>query len=561
METNRNDRDQVEKNQLSTEVEQQETVQPELAPESIEKAQPEQEQAAEPEKNGETEKTAPKQKKGKGGGLFRSNKFKRGGMATVMSVVFIAIIVVINILVGLLTDKFPSMNMDLTADKLNTLSDQAIEIAKGVEQETTIYLIGEEDAYRKDRLYTSYGLEYSQVSNLAEKLRETNSKISVEFIDPDTNPGFISEYPEENLTSGTVLVKTEKRHKVLTASDMFSVQTNQSTYQRETYSKVDSALAGALEIVNLERVPVVTIATGHGELLTDEVLSSFRDLLETQNFEIREIDFMTEEISEDTQLLMIPTPSTDYTEEEIQKLREYIDNDTSAERRALLVTCHASQSELPRLESFLEEWGVQVGEGVVAETDSTRVALRNAGYVLVDPTENLLTENTYNPMVSAQSRPLSLLFAANGDVVQTEALWTTADSAYVATEDMTEADLNSLETSQQTVACISEKRPRIDGEESRRSLIVFGSSYVFTDTFMNTPAFGDRNYVSDLLSYCTGTDQSAVSVMTHQVPTNTLDVAASVSTINLLGLGVFTVGLPLAILIAGLVVFLKRRHL
>ena len=549
METNRNDQ-QLEKEQLSAEAEQKETAQPEPAPESPV------EQAVEPEENKEAEKAAPKQKK-KRGGLFKSNKFKRGGMATVMSVVFIAIVVVINILVGLLTERFPSLNWDLTADKLNTLSDQAIDIAKGIEQETTIYLIGEEEAYRKDRLYSSYGLEYSQVSNLAEKLREVNSKISVEFIDPDTNPGFISEYPEENLTSGTVLVKTEKRHKLLTASDLFTVRNNQSTYQTETYSKVDSALAGALEIVNLETMPVVTMATGHGELLTDDVLGSFEELLETQNFEVKSIDFLTEE----TQLLMIPTPSTDYAEEEIQKLREYIDDETHSGQRSLLVTCHASQGSLPRLQSFLEEWGIQVGEGVVAETDSSRVALRNAGYVLVDPSENLLNENTYNPLVSAASRPLSLLFEANGDVVMTESLWTTAASAYVATEDMTEADIATLETSQQSVACIAEKRPRVDGEEARRSLVVFGSSYVFTDTFMNTTAFGDKNYVSDLLGYCTGTDGSQVSVSTQQVPTNTLDVAASVSTVNLLGLGVFTVGLPLAILIAGLVIFLKRRHL
>ncbi|WP_322180811.1 Gldg family protein [Neglectibacter caecimuris] len=553
METNRNDQ-QLEKEQLSAEAEQKETAQPEPAPESPV------EQAVEPEENKEAEKAAPKQKK-KRGGLFKSNKFKRGGMATVMSVVFIAIVVVINILVGLLTERFPSLNWDLTADKLNTLSDQAIDIAKGIEQETTIYLIGEEEAYRKDRLYSSYGLEYSQVSNLAEKLREVNSKISVEFIDPDTNPGFISEYPEENLTSGTVLVKTEKRHKLLTASDLFTVRNNQSTYQTETYSKVDSALAGALEIVNLETMPVVTMATGHGELLTDDVLGSFEELLETQNFEVKSIDFLTEEIPEETQLLMIPTPSTDYAEEEIQKLREYIDDETHSGQRSLLVTCHASQGSLPRLQSFLEEWGIQVGEGVVAETDSSRVALRNAGYVLVDPSENLLNENTYNPLVSAASRPLSLLFEANGDVVMTESLWTTAASAYVATEDMTEADIATLETSQQSVACIAEKRPRVDGEEARRSLVVFGSSYVFTDTFMNTTAFGDKNYVSDLLGYCTGTDGSQVSVSTQQVPTNTLDVAASVSTVNLLGLGVFTVGLPLAILIAGLVIFLKRRHL
>ena len=78
---------------------------------------------------------------------------------------------------------------------------------------------------------------------------------------------------------------------------------------------------------------------------------------------MKSIDFLTEEIPEETQLLMIPTPSTDYAEEEIQKLREYIDDETHSGQRSLLVTCHASQGSLPRLQSFLEEWGRRRGSG------------------------------------------------------------------------------------------------------------------------------------------------------------------------------------------------------
>ena len=110
-------------------------------------------------------------KKGSVGNFFRSNKFKRGGMATLMSVVFIAIVVVVNVLVSALSNRFPSMNVDLTAEKLNSLSDQALEIAKGVQNDTDIYLIGDEEAIRKDRVFTSYNLKYSQVANLADKLQ------------------------------------------------------------------------------------------------------------------------------------------------------------------------------------------------------------------------------------------------------------------------------------------------------------------------------------------------------------------------------------------------------
>lgn len=504
----------------------------------------------------------PAKKKSSVAKALRSNKFKHGSMATLMSVIFIAIVVLVNILVGAVTERFPSLNIDLTAEKMNSLSDQAIDIAKGVNAETAIYLIGSEDAYLKNQnvYYSNYGLELGQVVNLANKLKETNSKISVQFIDPDTNPTFISEYPDETLTTGTVLVKTEKRYKVLSISDLFSVQSNSTTGARETYSKVDSALAAALEVVNMDKVPVLTLATGHGEMLTSDAIGSFTSMMEKENFQIREIDILTEEIPEDTQILMLPTPTTDYAEEEIEKMREFLDDKEDTEGRTILVTFHTTQTEMPHLASFLEEWGIGVEEGMVAETDSSRIALRNASYVLVDNTDDILSDNTYSNLLAAASRPISLLFKNSGDIV-TQSLWTTADTAYVVTGDMTEAEAEDPDTAAQTVVAIASKSISIDGKYTDRSVITFGSSWIFTDTFISASAFGNKSYITDLLKTATGTDGSTVSVYTQSVQTNTLDITASVGTLTTLGLGVFTIGIPVVILIAGLVIFLKRRHL
>ena len=182
------------------------------------------------EVNTQTQNTgAPKKAPKKFKNPFRSNKFKRGGMATLLTVVFIAIVVALNVVATALTDRFPSLDIDMTAQGLNTLSDQALEIAKGVEQETTIYLIGTEEGYDSNQIYASYGLEYSQVANLARRLAEANSKIKVEFVDPDSNPEFISQYAEDNLTTGKVLVKTEARHRVLTVTDLYSIEQDQTT--------------------------------------------------------------------------------------------------------------------------------------------------------------------------------------------------------------------------------------------------------------------------------------------------------------------------------------------
>ena len=474
-------------------------------------------------------KPAPK----KGKNPFRSNKFKRGGMATLMTVVFVAIVIVLNVVVSALAERFPSMDIDMTAQGLNTLSDQAIEIAQSIDEDTTIYLIGSEDAYENNQIYSSYGLEYSQVASLARRLAEANSHIKVEFVDPDTNPTFISEYADEDLSTGKVMVQTERRHRVLTVTDLFTIEQDQTTGGYNTYSMVDSALAGALELVNMEDVPVFTIATGHGEMLTSDNMASFISMLEDQNFEVQEIDLLTESIPEGTQVLMLPTPTTDYSEAEVDKLREYLNNTTNPEALTLLATSNPTQGSMPNYEAFLEEWGIRVEEGVVAETNTDRMALADAYGVLVDPSEDYLSGNTYDRLVSYYSAPITKLFDANNGI-STYDLWTTR-------------------------ASVSSKYVQVDGSSVTRSLVMFGSSYVFLDTFMSN-AFSDGSFVTDLTLYLTGNDGSNVTVLTERVQTNEMDVTATRSTMDMWGI-IFSAVIPVAILACGLVIFLKRRHL
>ncbi len=494
---------------------------------------------------------APKQHK-----AFNKNKFKRGGMATVLSVVFIAIVVVLNVLVSALTDRFPSLDIDLTAQKVNSLSDQALEVAKSVDRDVTIYLMGTQEGYEQNQIYSSYvqrGMEYSQVSNLVKRLQEVNPKIHMEYVDPDTNPDFVSQYEGESLTTGKVLVKSDLRYQVLTVNDLFIVDSDTNS---TINSKVDSALAAALEMVNMDQVPVMSIITGHGEMLSTSNMTSFVDMMEQQNFQVQEVDTLTQDIPEDTQVLMVATPTTDYAPEEIQKLRDYLEDETRDVPVTLLVSCYPSQGDLPNLSAFLEEWGVKVGTGVVAETDANYSAFDARG-VLVDASPLVLTENEYSRLVSYYSAPITLTFENNGGI-ETTALWETQDSAYVITSNT--QDTSSVETGVQCVASLSSKDVEVNGETVSRNLLVFGSSDLFTDNFMGTSAFGDSQYMSDLLLDMTGTDGSNVTVQSEEVKTMELDVSATSSTISLLGI-LFTGGIPVVILVVGLGIYLKRRHL
>lgn len=140
-------------------------------------------------------------------------------MGFAFTLVFIALLVVVNVIFSVLEDKYPSMKIDLTSQKLNSLSESTKSVAENLTSDIEIYIIGEEDAIRNDQLYSSYNVKYSQLANLCDRLAE-NDKITVKYVDPDADPSFISQYSDDNLSSGMVLIKSDKRYRVLSVSDL-----------------------------------------------------------------------------------------------------------------------------------------------------------------------------------------------------------------------------------------------------------------------------------------------------------------------------------------------------
>lgn len=58
--------------------------------------------------------------------FFQSVKFKHGSTATAFTAGFIAVMVLLNVVVGILGDRFPSLNLDVTKSGSNTLSSDTV---------------------------------------------------------------------------------------------------------------------------------------------------------------------------------------------------------------------------------------------------------------------------------------------------------------------------------------------------------------------------------------------------------------------------------------------------
>lgn len=487
-------------------------------------------------------------------------KFKHGSLAVVFTVVFIAVIIVINVLVSALTTRFPSMNFDLTKEGLNTLSDEATDVAKEIVNETTIYIIGSEDAIRGDEVYSNYSLKYSQVANLADRLHELNDKIKVEYIDPDMNPQFISDYADDSLTTGKVMVKTDKRRKTLAVTDLFSIQQDSSTGQYNYYSKVDGALANALYLVNLDTVPVVAFATGHNEMLTvSDNLSTFTGMLNDNNFEVKEFNMLTDEIPEDASIVVLGTPTTDYTSEELSKLEAYLDDEKMASSRTLYVMTapNAGWSSMPNLSSFLAEWGMEPQSQEVLESN-TNNTLYNMPYAIFANVTDSVLSKTYDNVVKVQAAPVKRLFTANNDI-STFSVIETSDTAYLSNDEKV---LETPETDTYTILAFAQRYMDNQGKICA-NVVVDGCAADFYDgsSLLGNSTFGNKDVTLDLIKNLTGTTDTRVGLTVNQTQTNTMDISASSAVTWSIGMMLFTIVVPVAVLVIGLVIFLRRRHL
>ena len=503
---------------------------------------------------------------------FNSTRFKKGSFATILTIAFIVIVVLFNVFFSILEERFPSLRLDMTENKIYSLSDDALEAAEKIDIDTTIYILAKEETAKNDSLLASYGLQYSQVPVLCEKCAEANPKIHVEYIDLDLNPTFASQtkYQNYKLQSGTVILENARRIRVLGIGDFFSSEYSSDYTSVTYYMHAGPALTTGLMQVQAAEIPKVAVAVGgHSELLAN-YLDTIQELLESNNFDYQKFDILTEDIPEDTSILLLPTPMTDYTQTELEKMDAFL-AESIAKNRAIWVTCDPTQPTLPNFASFLAEWGIELPDSsIIVETDSAHMLTNYGTYIISDLTGDvdiggIKAADKYGYFFTPVCRPINLLYSYNANN-STFVISSTSSMAYVESlealseEGQTESEGNYDYRTYTTVA-LSQKVNKISDVNYNKNLVVFGSSGMFTGGYLTSSTFGNAEYVVDLARYCAGISDSGVGVYQDKTEVNTYDISITSGARNFFGVGVFTILIPLAIIVAGIFVYLRRRHL
>lgn len=481
--------------------------------------------------------------------ILKSRRFKHGSMATILTIGFIVAVVIVNIIATLLLNRFP-VNVDLTKDNIYQLTEESVDYVKKLDTDVNIHICvskSDFDAAATNQVY------YKQAQEIINNYAKQNSRIKVNYVDLMKEPEFASKYSDYGVQQYSIIVESDKRVKVTTINDLFDQQTDYQTQQSKISSKAEQVITSAIMYVTDQKVMQASVLTGHSE--TD--VAGFTSLLTSNNYEVTQQNVSTEDLNKDASLLIIYAPTTDYSEEELKKLDAFLDNDGKF-GKTLIYVASANQPDLPNLEAFLGEWGIEIGDGIVYETNAKNAYGQNfimgVEYTAEDYLKDLRQPDL--PFIGYYSRPLSLKWEESSNRTAT-ALLSAPQTSIVVPFDADESfDVNAQEQSSHPVAVLG-KRTRYDGTDAISSnVVVFGGENMFNQTLTSSANYNNNEYTVNLVNKLVGKEDS-LNIVSVSFDEEALTISQAQFTLIS---ALFMFILPIACVIIGIVIFVLRRN-
>ncbi|MBE6937635.1 MAG: hypothetical protein E7460_03665 [Ruminococcaceae bacterium] len=481
---------------------------------------------------------------------LKKQRFKYGTVATIFTVVVIAAVILLNVVVSILTDYY-GINFDMTSEKRMTISDETVDIIKGLDREISINVLMTEEEFRTE----IYGNEMAEIL----KKYEVNSSgnVKVNFVDPLRNPTFAQTYEAEiALSKGDIIVQDE------TNPDNYTFIANDDIYYwyDETHEEVSGVyierrVTNALVTLttDTESLPLAAILYGHGEYNTNR----YGELLQDANYRVVFVNLMMNEIPEDVSLVILSAPSTDYSEEEIDKLEKYLNGWSN------FVFLHSSAiTKLPNLELLFREYGVAFEEAVVCDANF-RVNNNYANIITSVPSNvdsKLATNlNSTQYVVAPYSRVMRMLWDEKGGMTAVSLLNSSGYSyGKVVQPGVTLESYEPVagDLAGSFSAAIHVRATSVEGKTSvERNLLFLSSAYVFDEAFVNTESYGNMQLFTNVFSQFNKAS-TTVSVTAKKYTDPALTVTGNNRTLVLVLLCL----IPVAVLAMGIVVWQRRKN-
>jgi len=441
-----------------------------------------------------------------------------GSNALVLSLAFVGILVVINLIVNNYSKQW-----DLTTSKSNTLAPETIQALQKLTQPVTALAF-----------FTNQSSPDAARSLLEEYKAHSNGKFSYQFIDPNANP--VAANNALVTQDATIVVEIGKQQEKITTID-------------------ENDLTNALIRVSNPSQRTVYFLTGHGELdltgTADKSFAGIKTALEAKNYTVKQLNLIsTPQIPADALAIIIAGPQKPISADEVKLLKAYVD-----QGKSLVVmeqpTVVTQFDDLPDpLAAYLtQDWGITLGNDMIIDlsSNSPTVAVANeyGSHAITDKLNNMVT-------IFPSARSVQATAVQN--ITQTVLAKTSSNS-------WAETDLAALQNNQVTFDKTKDLAGPVplavaaENSTTTARVVVFGDVDFASDAYYTS--YGNSDLIVNSIDWSAKQDQ--LINLTTKTPTQTVLVPPKAYTIGLIFLGT-VIFIPGIVIVAGIVVWVKRKR-
>jgi len=470
---------------------------------------------------------------------FSTKNFKFGGYAAMMTAIVLAILIVVNLVVGQLNIK-----IDLTKNQLYSLSEQTYDVINNLDQDITIYALYET------------GKENTAFNEILNNYSEHSKRIHIEYKDPVLYPQFASQYDKEGggiKTGSLIIVGSNNKFKVISPHELINYSMNQQTFQTIAESlAVEQKVTGAIQYIMAEKIPTIYTLEGHEEVsLPGDIIKQ----LGQENYEVKNLNLLTmDKFPEDGDILMVLSPRRDISIEEAEKINEFLEK----QGRAIFIM-GIKENEMPNMEGIINSYGVGLENAIIVERDTSR-QFQNPVYIIPGFAEH----DILNPL-RAKKLPVLIPFAQAIEILQVKKksidiapLLISSEDSYAKTNpnsETIEKEAEDLEGPFNVAVAITDKWYE-DNQELITRVVVIGNKQFLDPQINAVSAGGNMDFFLNSINWLVDREESITirpkSLLSRYLNLNMFQV--------LLFSGIAVILIPLAIGIVGIVVWLRRKN-
>lgn len=491
---------------------------------------------------------------------FSDRGFKMGGFQTLIMVIVIAVVVVLNLIVGKL-----DISVDLSSDNMYTLTEDTRNLADTIEDDIVIYYLCQDGQETLNTGTKTIDIEkiLKQYGNL--------KHISVEKKDPVQYPTFAKEYTEEEVGNNDVIVvnTTKNTSKYLSANELIVSQADYTTGSYSYSIDMEGQVTAAIQSLTSGNTKKIYFTSGHGEV---DIGSGVTDILGKSNYTTETLETLKKDkVPEDCDILYVNAPQYDFNQDEYDMISTYLKDGGKA------VFCLNIQAEnTTNYYKLLGEYGINVVKGYVVDSE---YALRADVPLAFFPTVNShdITADALNSYVYMDYAAGMTSQSELRGGLTVESLLDTSESSYSRTDSkemdyaskvdsdisgpfslaMAVTDTHQTETEESEEEAGDGSEAESEAESSAETKLMVYSSPDFTvDAVTATNQYGNRSMIQGTLKWLTGEEVSGLAIPARSLTAATVTIESGSVVFWTAAL---VIVIPLLLLISGFVIWFRRR--